>query len=540
MMVTPYDPAKRRTVYGAHVVLSDLPVQLARHGRLDAYHYYASPTSVPQAREVLQGLPRVSLLPHLKLLDGAPSFSVWHAPIAEGFTPFHLRRVLRQRVFPITVTHCTVSYRSMLNDTFLPLLLADVRPFDALLCLTTKAREACRRLLEQTAEAFNAAHGTRLRWKGRLEIIPYGVDTDIFKPRERGELRRLFNLPEKATLLLWFGRISAMEKADLVPLLRVFERVVARNPGRELALVIAGVATPGDAAALRGFVSWRKLGDRVVFLTSVEPRVRHLLHASADIFVSPVDSPQEALGLTPIEALACGVPQVVSDWDGYTDTVEDGVTGFRVRTIWARCDEDARDASYLGKTLWDHLILGQSVAIDLAQLERSLQALIENEDLRRRMGEASRARALRLFDWRVVTRAHEELWAELVSQVDDADPATVPAQPYDAPRFFDAFSGFATSCLSHDAQLRLTASGEALIAGDESIPDALAPEATALVRDTRILECTLALLRSREATTLAALERATSARLGCPEHRARRHILWLLKYGYIELATQLP
>ena len=41
-------------------------------------------------------------------------------------------------------------------------------------------------------------------------------------------------------------------------------------------------------------------------------------------------------GLTPLEAMAAGLPCVVSDWDGYRDTVRHGVDGFRIRTLTPR------------------------------------------------------------------------------------------------------------------------------------------------------------------------------------------------------------
>ena len=45
--------------------------------------------------------------------------------------------------------------------------------------------------------------------------------------------------------------------------------------------------------------------------------------AVADMFLSLVDNPQ-TFGLAPVEAMAAGVPLVVSDWDGYRYTVTDG------------------------------------------------------------------------------------------------------------------------------------------------------------------------------------------------------------------------
>lgn len=535
MFIRPFDERKRSTVFGAHVVSGDLPVQLARHGSLESYHYFAAPEHLSRAQDAFRGQRRVEVRSHLQLVTDPPRISVWHDPFTGGFTrAFHLRRTLGQQPFPITLAHHTVSYQSMLHDAFLALLLEDVRPIDALVCTSSKAREACRRLFDVTADSFNARHGTALSWKGRIETIPFGVDTQLFKPRERGDLRRMFRLPDHATVLLWFGRISPMEKADLVPLLTVFERLVLKNPGQELMLVIAGTDVANDSAALTALVDRRRLGDRVAFRPG-DPQTRHLLHAAADVFVSPVDSVQETFGLTPIEALACGVPQVVSDWDGYTDTVEHGVTGFRVRTSWARCDDDARSASYLGEGAWDHYILGQSVSVDLSQLEQSLQLLIENEGLRHRMGEASRARALRLFDWSVVTQAHEALWAELSARA--GLERTSSPEGYQVPNFFDSFAHYATTRLTGSELIRLSSSGRALVSGREAIPDEMPPGTFGIVRDKALVDSALALLSDTDGASLDTVTGAVVAERGCPRQRALRHILWLLKYGYVELAA---
>src|SRR5690606_25457261 len=64
-----------------------------------------------------------------------------------------------------------------------------------------------------------------------------------------------------------------------------------------------------------------------------KPEDRMTAWAGADVFCSLSDNIQESFGITPIEAMAAGLPVVVSDWDGYKDTVQDGVEGFRVPTI---------------------------------------------------------------------------------------------------------------------------------------------------------------------------------------------------------------
>lgn len=62
---------------------------------------------------------------------------------------------------------------------------------------------------------------------------------------------------------------------------------------------------------------------------------RHRIWRAADLFVSLADNIQETFGLSPIEAMAASLPVVVSDWDGYKDTVRHGIDGFRVPTIMA-------------------------------------------------------------------------------------------------------------------------------------------------------------------------------------------------------------
>ena len=59
---------------------------------------------------------------------------------------------------------------------------------------------------------------------------------------------------------------------------------------------------------------------------------RKIAWSSADIFSSLSDNFQETFGITPIEAMASGLPVVVSDWDGYRDSVRHGVEGYLVPT----------------------------------------------------------------------------------------------------------------------------------------------------------------------------------------------------------------
>ena len=52
------------------------------------------------------------------------------------------------------------------------------------------------------------------------------------------------------------------------------------------------------------------------------------VYAASDVFISLSDNIQETFGITPIEAMASGLPVIVSDWDGYRHSVRDGIDGF--------------------------------------------------------------------------------------------------------------------------------------------------------------------------------------------------------------------
>ena len=60
-------------------------------------------------------------------------------------------------------------------------------------------------------------------------------------------------------------------------------------------------------------------------------KVRREIWSAADIFVSLVDNIQETFGLAPLEAMAAGLPTVVSDWDGFRDQCGMGWMDFRCR-----------------------------------------------------------------------------------------------------------------------------------------------------------------------------------------------------------------
>jgi starch synthase len=115
--------------------------------------------------------------------------------------------------------------------------------------------------------------------------------------------------------------------------------------------------------------------------------------------------------------MAAGLPVVVSDWDGYRDTVEHGVQGFRIPTTmpppplgvelaWRYASGiDSYDV-YIGHA-------SQLTAVDVGACAKAYATLIRQPALRHSMGEAGRRRALAFFDWSRIVERYEALWREL-------------------------------------------------------------------------------------------------------------------------------
>ena len=182
--------------------------------------------------------------------------------------------------------------------------------------------------------------------------------------------------------------------------------------------------------------------------------------AAADIFVSLVDNIQETFGITPLEAMAAGLPVVASDWDGYRFTIADGETGFLAPTLGSPSGPPGELlAARHGLTLDTYQsyvgAAAQHTAVDIAATAKALEVLIRDPQHRRAMAAAGRAAAKRRFDWPVVSAAYLALFAELDGVRRAATPsAPPPPRPVRGDPFGD-FAGFPTQVLSGEMVLRL-------------------------------------------------------------------------------------
>lgn len=178
----------------------------------------------------------------------------------------------------------------------------------------------------------------------RFVFIPNGVDLDRFKPAspdERAELRRRLGIPDGDPVVLFVGFFSREKNPDV--LFDAWLSLLDRGVRSTLLFVGAttGVYYEIDAAlAERIKVRARERGvaDRVVFIESAD-RIEDYFRA-ADVFALP--TAREGLPNVLLEAMASGVPPVITRLEGVTDWIVDpGVTGELVPSVNGAAFADA-------------------------------------------------------------------------------------------------------------------------------------------------------------------------------------------------------
>lgn len=162
------------------------------------------------------------------------------------------------------------------------------------------------------------------------EVIMHGVDTAVFHPADdRAALRLSLGLDPDAVLVGCFGRVRAQKGVDLL-----VEAGLALLPDRPRAQIIfTGRITPDNRAFtddLLARIAAAGLSDRIRFLGELpwEQLVRH--YQALDLFAAPAR--WEGFGLTPLEAMACGVPAIGARVGAYEALIRDGETGSLVET----------------------------------------------------------------------------------------------------------------------------------------------------------------------------------------------------------------
>jgi glycosyltransferase involved in cell wall biosynthesis len=457
---------------GRHSATEGFLKAFVRHGRVDRFYCYTSAREnfeafTKQVSTYANGPRPTEWIAFTKAADLARAGCVYRPGPNIGYFAWE-RRHFNQRAYSLCgVTHTTAEHVVM--DALGDLLLAPVQPWDAVVCTSRAVKGMVEHQLAHWGEYLGERTGGAVRVSVQLPIIPLGVDcaalerTPAAEQARRTSRQRLGIGPDDI-VVLFVGRLNLIEKANPLPMYLGLEEA-ARRTGKRFHLIQAGwfASEPFEKAFKQGGSTLAPSVNHI-YLDGRKEDVRANIWFTADIFTSLSDNIQETFGLTPIEAMAAGLPVVVSDWDGYRDTVRDGVDGMCVPTLMpppGPGEELALRYAMLADGYGRYCgVTSQCISVDPAACAAAYTRLAQDAALRRAMGEAGRRRARELYDWKVVIAAYQELWGELAErrrgerEVAPRRPGQ-PANPMrDDP--FALFAGYPTALIEADAQLTLT------------------------------------------------------------------------------------
>jgi glycosyltransferase involved in cell wall biosynthesis len=248
------------------------------------------------------------------------------------------------------------------------------------------------RLADCLLPTTQAAYGQIVlgpRPKTRVEILPIGIDSEVFRPGDSSDSCPSNDGVSGPVTVLFLANV--IRRKGIFELLRAFNRVVERCPQAQL--LVAGDGS--ELAEAQSIASGMRGHSRVQFLGRQSRAAAVALFQKAHIYCLP--SHGEPYGMTAVEAMSCGKPLVVTDAGG------------------------------LGYLVDDNGALRVPVG-DSERLADALITLIADPARRRAMGEHNRCRVLETMTWdRVTDRLEDIYFATLEGKSSERRQPVAPA-----------------------------------------------------------------------------------------------------------------
>lgn len=434
------------------------------------------------------------------------------------------------------VTHTTASHAVM--STLAQLPLAPLRPWDAVICTSNAVLQSVNQLLDQQRQYLQWKLGATRLELPQLPVIPLGVHVQdyAFSDAQKHAARQQLGLGPNDVAVLFVGRLSFHAKAHPHPMLVALQNA-AQQSAHKVHLIQAGwFANAAIEAAFKEAARVLAPDAQHHYLDGRDPEQRQTAWAGADIFCSLADNIQETFGLTPIEAMAAALPVVVTDWDGYKDTVRHGTDGFRVRTHMPAAGDGVDLATLYERGLDNYdMYCGkvcEFVSVDIAQATEHFVALVNSPQLRQRMGAAAQAHAQQTFDWTRIMQRYQALWHELserrLNQADGAHGPVPLRNAPDRPDPYDLFSAYATQALTGTSLIQAVHPVDAACYL-QIVGLSVHKYAAAVLPTWAQVQALMSPLTQNDCT----VDQLIQGLKPSEQSRRRRHLLWMMKVGWL-------
>jgi PEP-CTERM/exosortase A-associated glycosyltransferase len=324
--------------------------------------------------------------------------------LQEALTTFLLRKSIRQAIAArnIDVVHahspalCGLAAWSALLGKRIPLVY-EIRGFweESAISQQKSKRTSLRHCLARKVEEFVAHHADAvvgigeniladLRLRGidanKLACVPNGVEPEKFRPIERNDqLAATLGVPADSVV---FGFIGSMWRFEGVPWL-IQAAAELRRRGIPLELIIIGHGE--DATAVKNAIGELGVGSFVRFLGRVSHEDIARYYSILDVLVYPRHSnpvTEKVTPLKPLEAMAQRKAVLASDVGGLRELLRDQETGLLFTPD------------------------------DIDDFCRKAQRLVQDPQLRQKLGENARRAVMAERDWTVLARRYEHIYAD--------------------------------------------------------------------------------------------------------------------------------
>jgi glycosyltransferase involved in cell wall biosynthesis len=213
----------------------------------------------------------------------------------------------------------------------------------------------------------------------RIEFIPNGVDTTMFRPQaDKKGLRESLGIAHDAPVVLFAGRFHPVKGLEYLP--AAMRMVLDKSPTAKL--VIIGGGSRKEEADLATSLAELDINPATINLGRVPHEKMPAYYALADLLVLP--SLMEGISVAALEAMACAVPAVATAVGGMPEVIEDGVSG---RLVPPRSPESLAEA---------------------------MIALLEDRESRLEMGAAARRRVEERFAWVGIAERTVEFYRQVI------------------------------------------------------------------------------------------------------------------------------
>ncbi|MCX2726913.1 glycogen synthase [Thermomicrobium sp. 4228-Ro] len=226
----------------------------------------------------------------------------------------------------------------------------------------------------------------------RVHVIHNGIDIDLYRKTSETSALERAGVDLGRPYVLFVGRITRQKG-----IVHLLDAVRILRPDVQVVLLAGQPDTPELAQAVETRVAELRARRRgIVWIPEMLPRSDVIqFYSHATVFCCP--SIYEPFGLINLEAMACECPVVASDVGGIPEVVVDGETGILVHV---EVDPERGEP-----------VDPDTFARDLAA---AIQRIVDDPELRERLGRNGRARVEQHFSWRAVAQRTLDLYRRLV------------------------------------------------------------------------------------------------------------------------------